>query len=56
MGRLTDKLNVSCRNCNHKHIPRRLTARYHDGFRKRIHLWECRECKHIWKDTAFLKR
>ena len=56
MVRLMDKLNVSCRNCNERHVPRRLTARYHDKIiRKRVHLWECKFCKHIWKDSAFNK-
>jgi ribosomal protein L32 len=53
MGRLMDKLNVTCRACGYKHIPRRLSARYHDTRGKRIHLWECKQCKHIWVDTAF---
>ena len=56
MGRLLDKLNVSCRACGHKHIPRRLNARYHDGERRRIYLWQCKECGHFWQDSAFNKR
>ena len=56
MGRFMDKLKISCRQCNHEHIPRRLSARYHDGLRKRVHLWECKECGHIWIDSAFKKK
>jgi len=53
MGRLLDKLTVKCRACTHKHIPRRLQARYLDGDRKRISLWQCKECDHIWQDSVF---
>lgn len=56
MGRFMDKLKISCRQCNYEHIPRRLSARYHDGLRKRVHLWECKECSHIWVDSAFKKK
>ena len=31
MGRLMKRLEVKCRNCNHVHVPHRLTARYHNG-------------------------
>ncbi len=55
MGRLMERLKVHCRNCEYKHIPRSLTARYNDGDAKRIQLWECRDCGHIWSDTAFKK-
>ena len=53
MGRLMDKLNVTCRACSHKHVPRRLSARYHDEFKKRIHLWQCKQCGHFWQDSTF---
>ncbi len=55
MGRLMDRLKVRCRNCNHKHIPRRMSGKYHDDG-KRVSLWECKECKHIWIDSVFKKR
>ena len=53
MGRLMDKLRVSCRGCGHKHIPHRLSGRYQNGSKRRVYLWECKECGHIWKDSAF---
>ena len=55
MGRLMDRLKVRCRNCNHKHIPRRMSGKYHDDG-KRVSLWECKECKHIWIDSVFKTR
>mgnify|MGYP003651173329 FL=1 len=50
-----DRLMVECRNCNYRHIPIRLSAKYHDDNvkKQRIQLWECRECGHIWKDSVF---
>ena len=56
MGRLLDKLKVKCRACLHEHIPRRLQARYLDGKRERINLWQCKECGHLWQDSAFTRR
>jgi len=56
MGRLLDKLKVKCRACLHEHIPRRLQARYLDGKRERINLWQCEECGHLWQDSAFTRR
>jgi uncharacterized Zn finger protein len=55
MGRLLDKMKVKCRVCLHEHIPRRLQARYLDGERKRISLWQCKECGHIWQDSTFIR-
>jgi len=56
MGRLLDKMKVKCRVCLHEHIPRRLQARYLDGERKRISLWQCKECGHIWQDGVFTRQ
>lgn len=53
MGRLLDKMKVKCRRCNHEHIPRRLQARFLDGDKERLSLWRCRECGHLWQDSAF---
>jgi len=53
MGRLLDRLKVKCRRCTHWHIPRRLTARYIDGDKKRLHMLQCKECGHFWIDSAF---
>jgi len=59
-----ERLKVHCRNCEYKHIPRSLVARY-SGYSnvrvagstpKQIQLWECKECGHIWQDTAFEKK
>jgi len=52
MGRLLDKMTVKCRACRHEHIPRRLHARFLDAERERIGLWCCKECGHIWQDSA----
>jgi len=58
-----DRLKVHCRNCEHKHIPHSLMARYSGysntqatGRAKQIQLWQCKECGHIWQDTAFKKK
>lgn len=56
MGKLLDKLNVTCRACGHKHIPRRLNARYQDSERRRINLWQCKQCGHFWQDSVYKKR
>jgi len=53
MGRLLDRLKVKCRRCTHWHIPRRLTARYIDGEKERLHMLQCKECGHFWIDSAF---
>ena len=55
MGRLMERLKVHCRKCEHKHIPRSLTARYNDNDARRIQLWQCRECGHFWQDSVFKK-
>ena len=52
MGRLLDRLRVKCRVCHHEHIPRRLQARFLDGDRKRVNIWCCKECGHLWIDSA----
>ena len=52
MGRLMDRLIVECRNCKHKHIPHRLSARFHNEEAKRIQLWKCKECGHFWQDSV----
>ena len=54
MGRLLEKLNVKCRSCGNKHIPYRITGKYLNGGDKgkRIHMWQCRECRHIWVDSS----
>jgi DNA-directed RNA polymerase subunit M/transcription elongation factor TFIIS len=52
MGRLLDRLTVKCRVCHHEHIPRRLQARFLDGDRKRVNIWCCKECGHLWIDSA----
>ena len=56
MGRLLDKMRVKCRACGHEHIPRRIQGKYLDGDKKRISLWQCRECGHFWVDSAFKKK
>ena len=53
MGRLLDRVTVKCRVCHHEHIPRRLQARFLDGDRKRVNIWCCKECGHLWIDSAF---
>jgi len=55
MGRLLDKLHVSCRSCGFKHIPKRLNARYQDEEKKRINLWQCKQCGHFWQDSVYKK-
>ena len=52
MGRLLDRLTVKCRVCHPEHIPRRLQARFLDGDRKRVNIWCCKECGHLWIDSA----
>jgi len=52
MGRLLDRLKVKCRACSHRHIARRLSARYLDDDRERITLLQCRKCGHFWQDSA----
>ena len=52
MGRLIDRLKVKCRTCSHKHIARRITARYLDGERERFTLLQCKKCGHFWQDSA----
>mgnify|MGYP002889415350 FL=1 len=56
MGRLMDRLKVHCRSCDYKHIPLRLSARYHDDEGKRIQLWQCKKCGHFWQDSVFKKK
>ena len=56
MGRLMDRLKVHCRNCDHLHVPRPLSAKYHDREGGRIQLWQCRECGHFWQDSVFKYR
>jgi uncharacterized Zn finger protein len=55
MGRLMKRLEVKCRNCNHTHVPHRLTAKYHknEDRKSRIQLWQCKECGHFWQDSVF---
>jgi hypothetical protein len=53
MGRLLDRLKVKCRRCTHWHIPRRLTARYIDGDKKRLAHTEKAHCSlHRWRQKA----
>ena len=52
MGRLIDRLKVKCRRCEHWHIPRRISGRYHDEEREYIFLLNCRKCGHFWQDSA----
>jgi uncharacterized Zn finger protein len=58
MGRLMKRLEVKCRNCNHTHVPHRLSARYHSGdagtIKRRIQL--CKKCGHFWQDSVFKKK
>ena len=60
MGRLMDKLMVECRSCGYGHVPHRLSARYHGGglnlIKKRIQLWQCKQCGHFWEDSLFKKK
>jgi YgiT-type zinc finger domain-containing protein len=60
MGRLMKRLEVKCRNCDHTHVPHRLTARYHSGdaatIKKRVQLWQCKKCGHFWQDSVFKKK
>jgi len=56
MGKFLDRLNVVCRACGHKHIPTRVVGKVMDeNGKKRLHLWMCKKCEHIWQDTAFTK-
>ena len=56
MGRLLDRLKVTCRQCSHEHIPRRIRGRFLDGEKERVNLWVCKECGYIWIDSAFKKK
>ncbi len=56
MGRLMDRLKVECRNCGYKHVPKRLSARYHNDKKTIVHLWQCVECDHFWQDSVFKKK
>lgn len=53
MGRLLDRMKVVCRQCGHRHIPRRINGRFLDGDKERISIWQCRECGHLWVDSVF---
>jgi len=55
MKRLSERLEVSCRKCNHRHIPIRISGRFHDEKRTRVYIWKCRECGHLWEDSIFKK-
>jgi len=53
MGRFLDRLNVECRACGHKHIPTRVVGKVLDSEKtRRVHLWMCKKCEHVWKDSA----
>jgi len=42
-------LKIECKGCGLSTVPKRIKG-YYIGSNEMIKVWECRQCKHLWRN------